>query len=91
MSLFELIQGPNMAELGEGYDTSISGQTGINSVTIKNGTAYVDFDENLEYGIAGSCKVTAIRSQVEATLKQFSSIKNVVISVNGRTEDILQP
>lgn len=91
MSLYQLIQGPNIGELSEGYDTGLPGNVLINSVTIRDGTAFADFDEGLEYGLAGSCRVTAIRSQIEATLKQFPTIKNVVISVNGRTEDILQP
>ena len=32
-----------------------------------------------------------VRFKIEATLKQFPTVKNVVISINGRTEDILQP
>ncbi len=40
---------------------------------------------------AGSCKVQAIRSQIEQTLRQFPEIKKVVISVNGESEEILQP
>jgi len=91
MSLYQLIQGPNIGELGEGYDTGIPGNAIINSIVISNGTAYVDFDEGLEYGVAGSCRVNSIRSQIEATLKQFPTVKNVVISINGKTEDILQP
>lgn len=91
MSLYQLIQGPNMGELSEGYDTDIPGQTAIHSVKIVNGTAYADFDEGLEYGVSGSCRVTMIRSQIENTLKQFSTVKNVVISINGKTEGILQP
>ncbi len=91
VSLYQLIQGPNIGELSEGYDTGIPGQTAINSVKIINGTAYVDFDEGLEYGVSGLCRVTAIRSEIEATLKQFTSVKNVAISINGRTKDILQP
>lgn len=95
MSLYQLIQGPNIGELSEGYDTSIPGNVKINSVIIRDGTIFVDFDEGLDPptggGVAGSCKVTAIRSQIETTLKQFPAIKNVVISINGRTGDILQP
>ena len=34
---------------------------------------------------------TARQSQIETTLKQFSNVKSVIISINGRTEDILQP
>ena len=91
MSLYQLIQGPNIGELSEGYDTGIPGNVRINSVTIHDGTVFVDFDEGLEYGVAGSCRVAAIRSQIEATLKQFPNIKNIVISINGRTEEILIP
>jgi len=35
--------------------------------------------------------VTAIRAQITETLKQFPTVENVVISIDGRTEDILQP
>lgn len=91
VSLYQLIQGPNMAELNEGYDTSIPGQTKINSVSVSNGTAYVDFDKGLEYGIVGSCMITAIKSQIESTLKQFTSVKNIVMSIDGQTGGILQP
>jgi len=45
----------------------------------------------LQYQVGGSCRVSAIRAQIIETLKQFSTVKNVVISINGRTEDILQP
>jgi len=32
-----------------------------------------------------------IISQIKQTLKQFPTIKDVVISINGQTEVILQP
>ncbi len=51
----------------------------------------VDFDETLEKAVGGSCRVAAIRSQITKTLLQFPSFKKVIISINGRTEDILQP
>ena len=85
MALHQLVQGSNIGELGEGYDTAINGKTKINSVTIQNGVAYADFDQWLEYGISESCQITAIKSQIETTLKQFEPIKNVIISINGKT------
>ena len=60
-------------------------------MTIADETAKVDFDETMEKGMGGSCRVSAIRAQITETLKQFSTVKDVIISVNGRTEDILQP
>jgi spore germination protein GerM len=33
----------------------------------------------------------AIRNQIERTLLQFDDINEVVISINGESEEILQP
>ena len=90
-ALEELLAGPTDAEKSEGYFTSINPGVVIQSLTIENGVARVDFNEQLEYQVGGSCRVAAIVSQIRETLKQFPTVKNVVISINGRTEDILQP
>ena len=87
----ELLKGPLEEEKKEGYFSSINPNVKINSLVIKDGIAYIDFDPTLEQAVGGSCRVAAIRSQIVTTLKQFPEIKDVVISINGRTEDILQP
>lgn len=74
-----------------GFFTSINPEVKIQKLTIENGTAKVDFDEQLEFQVGGSCRVAAIRAQIRETLKQFPTVKEVLISINGRTEDILQP
>lgn len=91
MSLIELLKGPTDSEKAAGYFTSIPKNVRINSLSIRNGTAYADFDETLQLEVGGSCRVAAIRAEITETLKQFPSVKNVVISINGRTDDILQP
>ncbi|MCX6742654.1 MAG: GerMN domain-containing protein, partial [Candidatus Parcubacteria bacterium] len=91
ISIEELLKGVSAIESIDGYITSIPGNVKLQKITILNGIAKVDFDEGLEKGVGGSCRVAAIRSQIVQTLKQFASIKEVVISINGRTEDILQP
>lgn len=91
IALSELLNGPTQQETNAGYITSINEGVRINSIKIENGTAYVDFNETLEAAIGGSCRVAAIRWQITNTLKEFPTIKNVIISINGRTEDILQP
>ncbi len=90
-ALEELFEGLTNTEKNAGFFTSINLGVKIQSLTIENGTAKVDFDEQLEYQVGGSCRVSAIRAQITETLKQFPTVKNVVISINGRTEDILQP
>ena len=92
-ALIELIAGPTQQELASGYTSSLPKDAGIKiqDLRIEKGTAYVDFSAELDRGVAGSCRTTNIRAQIENTLKQFSTITDVIISIDGRTEDILQP
>lgn len=97
LALKELLKGPTDAEKGDGFFTSINPETKIRKILIENNVATVDFSalggsaSGGDESIAGSCKVLAIRSQITETLRQFQEIKEVVISVNGETEGILQP
>jgi len=90
-ALEELLKGVTEKEKSEGFFTSINSGVKIQKLTIENGIAKVDFDEQLEFQIGGSCRVSAIRAQITQTLKQFTIVKEVIISIDGRTEDILQP
>lgn len=90
-ALTELLNGVTVQEEIDGFFTNINEGVKIQSLSIENGVARVDFDEQLEFQVGGSCRVAAIRAQITETLKQFSTVQEVVISINGRTEDILQP
>ena len=90
-ALEELLRGPTLQERQRGFSTSSNSGVRVQNLIIKDGVARVDFNEQIDFQIGGSCLVTSIRSQVEETLKQFSTIKEVVISVNGRVDDVLQP
>ncbi len=90
-ALEELLKGPTEKEKAEGFFTSINSGAKIQKLSIVEGKAMVDFDEQLEFQVGGSCRVSAIRSQITETLKQFSTVEDVIISINDRTEDILQP
>lgn len=87
----ELLKGPSEQERSMNYFSNINPNVKIDDLTVDNGTARVDFSDELGKNIAGSCRVTAIRSQIAATLKQFPTVSNVIISINGRIDDILQP
>jgi hypothetical protein len=90
-ALEQLLAGPTEEEKSQGFYTSINPGVKINKLTITDGVAKVDFNETMEEGMGGSCRVSAIRAQITQTLKQFSTVKDVIISVNGRVEDVLQP
>ena len=90
-ALEELLKGPTSAEKQESFSTNINPDVKIQSLVIENGVAKADFDEQLQFQAGGACRVSAIRAQITETLKQFPTVKTVVISINGQTEDILQP
>jgi len=90
-ALEELLKGPTLEEQEKGYLTNINPGVNINSLIVEDDIVKVDFDEQLGFQVGGSCRVLAIRSQITETLVQFSEINDVIISINGRIEDILQP
>lgn len=90
-ALTQLLAGPTDAEKANGYFSSIPDGVRIQKLSISNGTASADFDEVLERAVGGSCRVTSIRAQITQTLLQFPSVHRVIISIDGRTQDILQP
>lgn len=89
-ALEELLVGPTDEEKGQGYFTSIPDGSKLNSISIVDGQAKVDFNEVTESG-GGSCSMAARVAQITQTLLQFPTITSVKISINGRTEDIFQP
>ncbi len=91
-ALEQLLAGPSAAEKASGFTTAINAGVTIKSLTITNGLAAVTFTKELQKNVGGSCLVTSIRAQIEQTLKQFSTVKTVQISVDGfKDEEILQP
>lgn len=90
-ALTELLKGPTDSEKAKGYMSNINTGVKVQSLSVKDGLAKIDFNEQLQFQVGGSCKTSAIIAQIKQTLKQFSSVKEVVISINGQTEDILQP
>lgn len=90
-ALEELFKGPTTNEKNLGYMTNLNSGVKIQKLTIENGLAKVDFSAELEKNGGGSCRTAAIIAQIKQTLKQFSSVQDVLISINGQTEDILQP
>lgn len=91
VAIEELLKGPSANETQIGFTSNIKSGVKLQSIAIENGVAKADFSPELEQGVGGSCAVAAIRAQITETLKQFPTVKEVIISINGRVEDILQP
>ncbi len=91
VAMHELLKGLTEAEKSQGYITSLPTEVNDPEITIGKGAVIADFDMTLEKGMGGSCRVSTVRSQLEQTLKAVYPDDQVILSVNGRTEDILQP
>lgn len=90
-ALEELFNGLTVNEKNLGYMTNLNSGVKIQKLTIENGLAKVDFSAELEKNGGGSCRTAAIIAQIKQTLKQFPTVQDVLISIDGHTEDILQP
>lgn len=90
-ALDQLLAGPTGGEIRAGYFTAINPGVAVQNLIIERGIARVDFSAALEREVGGSCRTRAIGAQIVETLKQFPDIREVVLSIDGRTEDILQP
>lgn len=89
-ALVELLKGPTDAEEQAGYSTALNSGVTVRSINIAGGVATVDLSREMLRELGGSCRVAMIMSQINSTLKQFSTIFSVKILVEG-TPDQIQP
>lgn len=91
-ALDELFKGVTTEEKAKDYSSIFSGKSKsvLLKLNIKNGAAYVNFRKSVRdaaSGASSSCGSDAFYAQVEETLKQFPSIKNVFYAIEGKPED----
>jgi hypothetical protein len=90
IALHELLKGVTKKEKTAGYTTAIP--PNVRDPKIDVGT--LDFGEDLQAGVAGSCRVGAIRAQILNTAllnTTQTGDDGFTLSINGETETILQP
>lgn len=92
-TLNELIKGPTVEEEKKGYISSIPDGVKVNSIKIVGSTLSIDFNDQLDAGVGGSCGQLAKRSSLFTTLQQFPTVKDIKMTVNGKgeTNDFFQP
>lgn len=89
-ALDELLEGPTKKEKDKGYITNIPQGVNVNYIRVTDGVATADFTRELDQ-VAGSCAVEAIRAQITKTLMQFTNVRDVIITVEGKEQNVLQP
>jgi germination protein M len=90
-TLGALLQGPTTAEVNQGLISLISPQTRVNSVYIKDDTAYIDFNEAFRFNSLGKAGMIAELKQVVYTATEFPTVKRVQILVEGEIIKFLGP
>ncbi|HET9222027.1 MAG TPA: GerMN domain-containing protein, partial [Roseiflexaceae bacterium] len=63
----------------------------LRGLTIADGVATADFSQELRAYGGGSARVRAIREQITRTLKQFPSVREVRIAIEGQMDGVLEP
>jgi hypothetical protein len=74
-----------------GRDSSWGYRVRLLKLTITDGVATANFSKELNAYGGGSARVQAIRQQIEGTVRQFPSVQQVVIQIEGQSEGVLQP
>ena len=82
-SLRELLHGPTLTEKRQLFFTNIPTGVVIQSMKFEEGKAMVDFSSQLKQAVT-PCGIDAIRSQIERTLKQFTAVQTVELTVDGK-------
>jgi spore germination protein GerM len=80
-----------IGEEGQTFDTSVPEGLELLDLSVQDGVAFVDFNEEIAQ-VSGSAAVLTLKEQIQATLFQFPEIQEIVITVAGEArDDILEP
>jgi len=81
-ALQELLKGPSGAEKRGGLLSAMPERLSLRGVTVKNKTAYIDFNDAFEENAIGNIIQSRI-DQIVYTATQFEDVDSVIIQVNG--------
>jgi len=84
-SIDALLKGPTARERQLGFNSLVSASDfRIGSLSIKDGTAKINFVSRRSWhGWPGDLGPVRFKTAVELILKQFSTVQNVIVSLNG--------
>ncbi|MEO8289259.1 MAG: GerMN domain-containing protein [Chloroflexota bacterium] len=85
------IPGPEEITKYKGRQPDWGPRVTLRKLTIENGVATADFSREINAYGGGSARVGLIVQQITSTLKQFPTVREVRIAVEGQTQGVLQP
>ena len=86
-----LLRGPTPEERDQGLESPVPAGTALLGLRIDQAVAYADFNRALLAHSGGPAREKSIARVISLTLEQFPTVREVVISVEGRTQGITQP
>lgn len=86
-----LLKGLTPSEVNRGLLTMISSNTELLDISIKDGTAFMNFSENFQFNPLGIEGLKAQLKQVVFSATEFTNISDVQILIEGRRVDFLGP
>lgn len=90
-SLEQLLKGPDTEEINRGLLTLIPEGAKIISINIKDGIAYLNFNELFRFNPLGVEGYLAQIKQIVYTATEYESVKSVQFTIDGAKQEYLGP
>ncbi|MGL4525209.1 MAG: GerMN domain-containing protein [Spirochaetia bacterium] len=84
-----LLKGPSQKEKGQGVYSLVPEGSRLLAASVKNGVAYLDFNEDFRFNPLGTDGYQAQLQQIVYTATEFPSVKSVQILLEGKQVDYL--
>lgn len=84
-----LLAGPNQSESSKGYRNLIPAGTKLLSASVRDGIAYLNFNEQFEFNTVGMDGYQAQLMQIVFTATEFSTVDSVQFLIEGQKKDYL--
>lgn len=84
-----LLAGPNSQESAKGYRSLIPQGTKLLSASVRDGVAYLNFNEQFEFNTVGMDGYQAQLMQIVYTATEFSTVNSVQFLIEGQKKDYL--
>ena len=84
-----LLAGPNAQESGRGYRSLIPEGTRLLSASVRDGVAYLNFNEQFEFNTVGMDGYQAQLMQIVYTATEFGTVNSVQFLIEGQKKEYL--
>lgn len=88
-SLNALLKGPNSEELNDGLISMVPGGTVLLSAWVRDGVAFLNFNENFMFNPLGTDGMRAQVRQVVLSATEFPTVSSVQILIEGKKVNYL--